>query len=225
MVAPCSAAPLPAFAAPSMKDLSFRIASGAPVMAPPWTPTAFKRKSLLFRSSGAASAKAVPKYFVASSTSASSARISGEASFKAAPWLVKIALFTRSRSFFTCSGAFCRSFQSSNTAALHKACRQLDKLEIAEDGGSKPSSSCLMPALYSAAFTPLRITDDAASWERSTSPSRRKDAAMSRLSSASSAAGKSFAMLNSLRSLSALFLLVMIAAFALRRNQRPGMSR
>mmetsp|Transcript_67460 Transcript_67460/g.160941 ORF Transcript_67460/g.160941 Transcript_67460/m.160941 type:complete len:200 (-) Transcript_67460:463-1062(-) len=199
-----------------MKDLSLRKASGAPVMAPPWTPTAFKRKSLLFRSSGAASAKAVPKYFVASSTSASSARISGEASFKAAPWLVKIALFTRSRSFFTGSGACSKSFQSSNTAARHMACLQLDVFTTA-DGADVPSSICLMPALYSAAFTPFRMTEDAANLDMS--------AADLRLRSFSSVAGKSFVNMNSFRSLSALLLVVIKAALALSRNQRPGMSR
>lgn len=64
------------------------------------------------------------------------------------------------------------------------------------------SVNCLSPTLYSAALTLLRTTEEAANCERSESgaaPWFRREAAYSRLNSASSAAGKSLVMLNSLQ--------------------------
>mmetsp|Transcript_46694 Transcript_46694/g.74358 ORF Transcript_46694/g.74358 Transcript_46694/m.74358 type:complete len:233 (-) Transcript_46694:478-1176(-) len=219
-LAPCIAAPLPAFAASSKKALSLRKASGAPVIAPPCAPRAFKRKFLSLRSSGAASAKAVPEYLVASRTSDSSDFNSGDANFKAWPWLVSTALFTKSLSLFTCSGALASNFQSSRTAARHMACLQLLRVTSC----ASPESSKALPDLYSAALTPLLITEEAANCDKSAS-GILKAAAYSRRNSASSAAGKSLAILNSFLNLSAVLLFVSTAALALSRNHKPGMSR
>mmetsp|Transcript_99702 Transcript_99702/g.179947 ORF Transcript_99702/g.179947 Transcript_99702/m.179947 type:complete len:289 (-) Transcript_99702:15-881(-) len=159
----------------------------------------------------------------------SSERSSEDTYLKAAPWLVIRTLSMSWRSALTSAGAPARSCQSSTTAALQMAWRQLFVLTAEE----LPSPSERLPnsgtPFFSAAAAMLCImTEEAASWERSLSPVEPlslRDATYWRLSSASSEAGRSLVMLNSFLNLSALLSLVMIAAFALVRKNKLGMSK